>query len=575
MYLKLLHRQLPRLFFSIQIVKPDLIIFLKYSLLFTTIILPISYNSAQTTTTFNKRDDFGALNTQLTNVTSLADAIYFTGLRIDTFDGHAYTSTFIAKSDLYGNIQFSKNLELPFPAPPYSIRIWSPVSIISSDNTILQCGDVVFDGWYRGLLTRTNSNAEVINAVLISNPFGPSFDGITLTGILEMNNDLIICGTVTHPGGFSFDSDIAVWRFDKDFNLKWVRVFGDELGVIHDSPYKIIKDKDQNIYIGGWKDSVYPERYDFKNYIKVLKLDSLGNKLWEYHSPENEKWGPAYDLLFDKDENLIIATAKIYEKKDSLPQPPPVRWVITGTNLYYPTIVKLNTKTFEMEWERPMGNGFYGPENNLSRIVADPKGSGYVASGFFDVNRNDGRGAEIPDQRAFLCKVSPEGDSLWLRVYDAVPEVVEKRNDVVDMEISPDGGYVMCGVAFGIKIDDVNRPNDIRAWMLKVDEYGCLIPGCQLTSASTNLEAGIVKISTYPNPASDVLHFYISSENQKTETYRMEVLSQTGTVVRNSIPIMSDITYSMSLLDLPAGIYFLQLRTERGAVITERFVVAK
>src|SRR5690606_36763069 len=120
----------------------------------------------------------------------------------------------------------------------------------TADNTILQCGDVVFDGWYRGLLTRTNSNAEVINAVLISNPFGPSFDGITLTGILEMNNDLIICGTVTHPGGFSFDSDIAVWRFDKDFNLKWVRVFGDELGVIHDSPYKIIKDKDQNIYIG-------------------------------------------------------------------------------------------------------------------------------------------------------------------------------------------------------------------------------------------------------------------------------------------------------------------------------------
>ncbi|MDV7398468.1 hypothetical protein RZS08_44090, partial [Arthrospira platensis SPKY1] len=73
---------------------------------------------------------------------------------------------------------------------------------------------------------------------------------------------------------------------------------------------------------------------------------------------------------------------------------------------------------------------------------------------------------------SILIKISSEGDLLWQRHYRYL-EARRSFHRIRSLAAAPDGGFVMAGEVR----DTFNAPFQ-QGWLLKVDEHGCLVPGC-------------------------------------------------------------------------------------------------
>ena len=188
--------------------------------------------------------------------------------------------------------------------------------------------------------------------------------------------------------------------------------------------------------------------------------------------------------------------------------------------------------------------------------------SGYV--GVSQITEEVSLGYEILG--SWLMKVSPEGDSLWVRHYsllDSVPAEPDPR----DIQATPDGGYIISGWVWPqVAVEQGFPPR--YGWLLKVDEYGCVIPGCHLTTATETASPPSPELALYPNPVRDFLNFELREYSPLPKaTYR--ILDPAGRVLR-SYP--AEAVYGTGIVDVsawPAGIYVLQL-LEQGEVRAAR-----
>ncbi|MCB0521316.1 MAG: T9SS type A sorting domain-containing protein [Lewinellaceae bacterium] len=118
-----------------------------------------------------------------------------------------------------------------------------------------------------------------------------------------------------------------------------------------------------------------------------------------------------------------------------------------------------------------------------------------------------------------------------------------------------------------------NQEGRRTKWLLKLDEHGCLIPGCHLADATVAAIAPEIKLAIYPNPATNYLNFQLRSARPVQEaTFR--ILDAGGRTVKefNSSGHPGD-TMIVPLSGWAAGVYFLEM-SEKGAVLaTERFAI--
>ncbi|MCO6493896.1 MAG: T9SS type A sorting domain-containing protein, partial [Phaeodactylibacter sp.] len=137
--------------------------------------------------------------------------------------------------------------------------------------------------------------------------------------------------------------------------------------------------------------------------------------------------------------------------------------------------------------------------------------------------------------------------------------------------------------------DTVNAPRQ-QGWLLKVDEYGCLVPGCELVSgvegpkSSDDFESSDdCTLLLYPNPVSEELRVYFSGPAGDEHHFR--ILDAQGREWRRfstRLPASLDVaghagrSWEVTLLvevgDLPGGVYYLQCLREGQVVRVERFV---
>jgi len=77
------------------------------------------------------------------------------------------------------------------------------------------------------------------------------------------------------------------------------------------------------------------------------------------------------------------------------------------------------------------------------------------------------------------------------------------------------------------------------------------------------------EVSTYPNPATDVLNFNINSELNNVKTY--ELLNITGAIVRSEATEKNNTEFNVS--DLAEGLYIYRVSTEKEIIKTGRVVI--
>ena len=81
-----------------------------------------------------------------------------------------------------------------------------------------------------------------------------------------------------------------------------------------------------------------------------------------------------------------------------------------------------------------------------------------------------------PDGRTLLWELNENLDSLWMRKYWYYA-ANGSFSAPYSVRATSDGGLVMCGVTRQGETDPLPYKRD--NWLIKLDSYGCLVPGCQ------------------------------------------------------------------------------------------------
>jgi hypothetical protein len=120
----------------------------------------------------------------------------------------------------------------------------------------------------------------------------------------------------------------------------------------------------------------------------------------------------------------------------------------------------------------------------------------------------------VPATKAFLFKLNENLDSVWMRHYwqysDNPGQFYHEYRFSDVAEIPNNGGYVGVGwgrqMVFGQGIRE-------DAWICKLDEYGCLEPGCQFVGTEDILVGLENTMTVFPNPVGDIATISFGKEN--------------------------------------------------------------
>lgn len=107
---------------------------------------------------------------------------------------------------------------------------------------------------------------------------------------------------------------------------------------------------------------------------------------------------------------------------------------------------------------------------------------------------------------------------------------------------------------------------DIQANLLMAN---CIYPVITYTSTASVEENSTYEIKAYPNPTSD--NFRIELPDTRTRT--ISIMGMTGQVLKTIA--VNNMNVTLNVADLDNGVYFYQLKSDNGEVLTTRKLVVK
>ena len=382
----------------------------------------------------------------------------------------------------------------------------------------------------------------------------------------------------TDSGFLFMGSETDLKNGTKSYLIQWKLNFsGDtiatqQMNILPGNDYamEIIKTKDGGYGVIGQTCNQSNSNCDYY----LLKLDSLGNKQWHQTYAQTA-------TSFEYPESIIeMADGSFYLYGSSVISGSPIFFLIktdlNGTVIWKKIITeylessgtdieKINDSTILLSgvYTSPIDNtttfGCIIKINSSGNTIwkTDFKGSTpcEITGSTMDLNGNFLLTGLMPDfdSTGWYCgclvKVNSSGDSLFQRAYNSGTQFPEWL-----FSIKPtNDGYIMAGYSVGATQD---------ACLIKVDTFGCLIPGCQ-TVGLPNIPFNIDPISIYPNPANEYLNL---SHSEKIVSYRMA--DMLGRIVLEEKYFYQPI----DLRNFTAGTYVIQVMLSNGSQGFGRFV---
>jgi len=160
-----------------------------------------------------------------------------------------------------------------------------------------------------------------------------------------------------------------------------------------------------------------------------------------------------------------------------------------------------------------------------------------------------------------LWELDENLDPLWMRRYWYYGSQAAE-SFMYSARSTSDGGLVMCGMTKQGYTDSL--PHMQSNWLLKLDEYGCLVPGCHTVGVQDH-ELGLQQsLRISPNPANGQVQITL----HLPESYRLDgavqavVLDAQGReVLRQRVGTnTTELRGQVDVAGLPAGLYYLHLR---------------
>lgn len=336
----------------------------------------------------------------------------------------------------------------------------------------------------------------------------------------------VICGETTVDGTHT---DAFVIKTDPEGNEQWTQTYG---GPWNDYFVAVDQWSNSRYYSSGIR-RISPSNMEFW----VVALNDTGGIVWE------KIWGG-----FFPESNANVSVA---QNGDVLVAG---KWGYNGFAIGRRYLARLDPEDGSFIWQRE-----YGPQASdiaLQMVKEIAPSMDLISAGPMSLGSAGYRGT--------LLRTTSAGDSLWMRSYHYEDTLVELGGGFFrDVTPTSDGGFIAVGTAMpvsGIYSQDV--------WVVKVDEHGCLEPGCHIiTGMETQITNMRDVLHVWPNPVQ--LSSPINVELRLPEHFiaegqlRITLTSSDGRLVHEAQISKKDIsrTHSLTLsLSHPfPGLYHLHL----------------
>ena len=352
-----------------------------------------------------------------------------------------------------------------------------------------------------GILKYNHKTKEVISYPITNSLCASCFE--RFGGMAkDLWGNLIISHDVTSPNAIdSFYTKVQITKMDTSGRIIWTKIYGGpSTEYKRNSCKSVFIDKDGYYCIGiSWDNKV--------GFYQTLfyKLDSSGNIVNQYVSKVPLTTADVHDISQSSDGSFYLATN--YNKNE-------------GRNEWYneswPAITIL-TKDLLFK------NSFKADEKRsqqIEKLLTANKSDGIILMHnkyyTFSYLRYDSVKEKVDTvvtstHKATLHKVSYAGDSLWQRNYFVREGLISHWSDaetskMFDLKAIPDGsGYIMGGYSYRDNAYEKLAEPYYVPLLIRVDNDGCIIPGCNLTKTKDNKLESETSFRVWPNPFKDRL----------------------------------------------------------------------
>jgi len=455
------------------------------------------------------------------------------------FSGITYDSTtnslsyYVSRIDSNGSIKYWKNIT--DPASQYWAGYVGSLVSLEPDG-YAAAGNINRPDIANAILYRFNSHGDT----LWTREYPDTING-NWTQFWNCNScsdgGFIMTGYQTVD---SYQTNALLVKADSSGNLEWEKQFGNSGW--RKQGYSVTETPDMGYLLGIYQ---YIANDDTTGDPVVLKLDNKGLIEWEKNIG-----GPTRDFFtqvcIGNDGNYIAGTS-VSDSASSL--------------LHYSRIkiVKLSPEG-DIIWEEL----YTGTEidNKLYSIYPDHSG-GYIATGRRNNFNNDPE--NWSNSFGWLLKISENGDSLWYRDYQYYSGTEQDRNELFDLCLSQDKGYLMVGQAS-------SWTDPQTAWVIKADSLGCDTPGCTTVGIPDELAffdelSGSLNI--YPSPSKISINIHHSPPHTKYLIIIYDVVGNKHDEIE--VPRGQRETI-INISSYSPGVYVAVLKNNRGMVARRKFI---
>lgn len=390
--------------------------------------------------------------------------------------------------------------------------------------------------WRKGFLAKLKPNLDT--AWVKEFEYGDTLTRIIARDVIELSNtNILSLWEIWYPNGTGHD----VLLIETDSNGTEINrnVYGYPLGHPQPTVWESVSDMipaPWGILVGG-SGATNPTTNKGASFI--IKLDSLGNKIGDYFTSFSDSVNAQ---AFAMSNNGFIGLCGRQGFKELAPNTYDGRCYIAKYNSIFGKI-----------WGRKLPENFF--YNDFYKMIGTYD-NGFLACGRHETNAG------------WMVKVSQYGQVEWSRKHQVFYDWNWQYDHYFyDMVQLPDKGFALVGTAYNNT--QATSPIVTNAWLARTDSFGCLVPGCETVGIAENTPIEN-SFKLYPNPASDRLFLYYNNPQLQKAVFVVRDLA--GRQLVPPTPLENSTTYEMRIGDWAKGLYFVEVRDEKGNVFTEKFV---
>ena len=349
------------------------------------------------------------------------------------------------------------------------------------------------------------------------NYFNENQDSINVPSCLVIDKNLSVADSFSIPAFVGDDFSILNGnRMDDDGNILLFGSRNDDLNMDSDSAHTLL------VKMTPWGEQLWAKKYHDSEAIAFLETLSDGDiifncgyfngslidakRIIKTNDLGEEQWRMTFGGMYSSanaaiteasNNKIILANSWNY---DYVNEP--------GVDWWYRTWLQIQKvqdlgESYVVEQDKK-----YVPTSNVLETygVEEMSDSNLIVWG--RVQNNDGNTYDSinqiwtqPYERGFLMKLNSALDSLWFRTYFYPDDDwLQMYSDYRISDVAPlaGGGFVTAGWG---RLHDLEGKE--RIWLMRLDEYGCLEPGCQNVNPTEIVVGYENSIQAYPNPVVD------------------------------------------------------------------------